>query len=79
MVNLDDVGKNDLEEAHQRLTTAVTQVFNNGGLPFVVGGGNDQSFANWLALRNTVCEETTTIGVVNIDAHLDVRPLVDGT
>jgi len=79
MVNLDDVEEDDLEEAQRQLTAAVIEVLSSGGLPFVVGGGNDQSFANWRALKSTVCDGTlTTIGVVNIDAHLDVRPLVEG-
>ena len=81
-IELEDVEEDDLEEANCRLTAAVSDIFSAGGLPFVVGGGNDQSFANWRALRHSLCDDNSstlqTIGVVNIDAHLDVRPPVDG-
>jgi imidazolonepropionase len=81
MINLEDIDEDDLEEAHYRLTKVVSEVLANGGLPFVVGGGNDQSFANWRALRNLLacCNDASQrIGVINIDAHLDVRSLIDG-
>jgi len=76
-VQLEDLSDEDaLEEAHCRLSAAVRDVFKAGGLPFVVGGGNDQSYANWRALRQF--REGSKIGIINIDAHLDVRPLIDG-
>jgi formiminoglutamase len=43
----------------------------------VIGGGNDQSYPNAAGLLDT-CAPGTALGVVNIDAHLDVRPLKDG-
>ena len=47
----DDDGDDDsLTEVHRRLTAAVKTVLQNGGLPIVIGGGNDQSVANWRAL-----------------------------
>lgn len=46
-------------------------------IPFIVGGGNDQSYPNAAALLDAVAEGYLKgpVGVVNIDAHLDVRPL----
>ncbi len=41
-----------------------------------MGGGNDQSFPNGHALLRD--EATRAFGVINIDAHLDVRPLKEG-
>ena len=96
-----------LVKAHDRLTETVQAVLEAGGVPFCIGGGNDQSYANWRALRqfldnnkkqkqqhqqqqqqqiepkddNSMAAATTTtttkIGVINIDAHLDVRPMDD--
>jgi len=65
-----------LEEAHQALTEKVEAVLKQGGIPFVVGGGNDQSWPNARALLNQ--SSGRKAGVINIDAHLDVRPLKDG-
>jgi formiminoglutamase len=44
-----------------------------GAVPFVVGGGNDQSYPNVCALLASQRAAHHPIGVINIDAHLDVR------
>lgn len=57
-----------------------------GSLPFCVGGGNDQSYCNASALLAWLNEGHGAapaagipgVGVVNVDAHLDVRPKVNG-
>ncbi|CAF1576511.1 unnamed protein product [Adineta ricciae] len=63
-----------LEEAHQQLEERVTHLIRNNKIPFVVGGGNDQSYPNASGLLNN----SKSIYVINIDAHLDVRPLKEG-
>ena len=65
-----------LEEAHSQLTQRVSTILGNGAIPFIVGGGNDQSYPNASALLHH--QAGHTVGVVNVDAHLDVRPLKDG-
>ena len=65
-----------LEEAHTHLTGKVAAVLQAGGIPFVIGGGNDQSYPNARALIET--RSGQQVGVINIDAHLDVRPLNSG-
>lgn len=66
----------DLEGATEKLADLIASVLKTGGIPFTVGGGNDQSFGSYLGYRKIF--PTNRIAVVNIDAHLDVRPLVDG-
>jgi arginase family enzyme len=66
-------------------------VLLEGVIPFVVGGSNDQSYPNASALLDHATDNVSflisfelTAGflpqvfVVNIDAHLDVRPLKEG-
>eukprot|EP00300_Choanocystis_sp_HF-7_P013289 c18235_g1_i2.p1 GENE.c18235_g1_i2~~c18235_g1_i2.p1 ORF type:complete len:306 (+),score=70.77 c18235_g1_i2:49-966(+) len=72
-----DVTGEGLEEGHANLTGTIAAILEKGGIPFVVGGGNDQSWPNALALLQQHAANAS-IGVVNIDAHLDVRPLIDG-
>ncbi|KAL6065220.1 Arginase [Balamuthia mandrillaris] len=73
-----DVGKGlELEEAHEALRKKVGQLVAAGKIPFVVGGGNDQSYPNAAGLLDGT-DGTCTIGVINIDAHFDVRPLKEG-
>lgn len=67
-----------LEEAHKSLSSKVEQILATGAVPFVVGGGNDQSIANAQGLLRYLNQTKTSVGVVNIDAHLDVRPLKEG-
>lgn len=38
-----------------------------------IGGSNDQSYCNVRALLENYCDKK--IGVINLDAHFDVRPL----
>lgn len=44
----------ELEDAHAKLTEKVSTILKNGGIPFVIGGGNDQSYPNGLGLLNHV-------------------------
>lgn len=64
------------EDAHKELTNTVEKILSRASIPFVIGGGNDQSYPNAKGLLNS--EFNKNVGVVNIDAHFDVRPLTDG-
>ena len=68
--------KETLEDTHLAITKTLQEVLKDGYLPIIVGGGNDQSFPNACALMQAF--DSGRVGVVNIDAHLDARPLVDG-
>ena len=63
-----------LEEAHGDLQRKVESVLCAGGVPFVVGGSNDQSLASGKALLSFAKSRQRVPAIVNIDAHLDVRP-----
>ncbi|ORZ36274.1 hypothetical protein BCR44DRAFT_64128 [Catenaria anguillulae PL171] len=63
-----------LEQAHEQLKDHVRQVITHGFVPFVIGGGNNQSYPNATGLLATL-PASTRVAVINIDAHLDVRPL----
>lgn len=69
--------KEELEVAHAELRKTVAGLLRKGQVPFVVGGGNDQSHPNGGALLDVLSEKKAAGRrpcVVNIDAHLDVRP-----
>lgn len=67
-----------LEEAHERLHARVVACLHRGLAPFVIGGSNDQSYPNARALLDICKASGRSVGVVNIDAHLDVRPQKQG-
>lgn len=85
-VGRDDGGDVELEDAHKALEAAVTFCLSCHKIPFVVGGGNDQSAPNGRGAlahlkkkQNSSASQTPTLlGVINIDAHLDVRPKING-
>ena len=76
-VQVDDEA--NLEKAHELLEECVYNALNRLGAAtvFVVGGGNDQSYPNAKGLLRHV-EKFDRVGVINLDAHLDVRDLKNG-
>lgn len=65
-----------LPKAHAEHRRRVGAALERGaGAVVSIGGSNDQSFANAAGLLD-VLGRTHRVGVINIDAHLDVRPLV---
>jgi formiminoglutamase len=67
-----------LEAAHCALEEAVALVLQAGKVPFVIGGGNDQSAPNGRGAYTFLdsVSHPSALGIINIDAHLDVRPLL---
>ncbi len=63
-----------LEEIHWRQEQIIKHALEREWLPIVFGGGHDIAFPNGVALGKSV----DALGVLNLDAHLDVRPLIEG-
>lgn len=63
-----------LEASQQALATVVGGVLQVGAVPVVLGGGHETAFGHFLGYVNA----RRKVGVINVDAHLDVRPCVDG-
>jgi formiminoglutamase len=60
-----------LEETHDTITAVVTQILKNGKRLIVLGGGNDISYADGVAMAEVFGPEWW-LGV-SVDSHLDVR------
>lgn len=65
----------DLEQAQYVLSEAVAKIIENGGFPVVLGGGHEVTYGHYKGLEKAV--QGQRIGIINLDAHLDCRPLVD--
>ncbi len=63
-----------LEEAQQALSQVVGEVLKAGAVPVVLGGGHETAYGHFLGYAAL----SSGVGVINIDAHLDVRPMVEG-
>ena len=72
----DVVVTDDIVETHGRISVAVDSLLTEGVLPIVIGGGHDISIGTVQALFGFRSKE---IGGINIDAHFDVREVIDNS
>jgi formiminoglutamase len=63
-----------LEETQQALGEVVAAVLRRGGIPVVLGGGHETAYGHYLGY----VAAGRPVGIINLDAHLDVRPGLDG-
>jgi len=64
----------DLKDAQYALAEAVERVLTAGFFPVVLGGGHDVAFGHYLGISRQL-PSSKRLGIVNFDAHLDLRPL----
>lgn len=73
-----DVGNIDtteltLKEVHLAEEEAVSEIVSRGGLPIVLGGGHDLTYPGVAGLAKGAGVKHGGMGLINVDAHLDVR------
>ncbi len=66
----------DSTETHKRVSDVVAAITRMGAVPVVIGGGHDISFAD---VRGLCMATKGAVGGLNIDAHFDVRRVIDGS
>lgn len=66
----------DLEDAQELLSSVVEKIALKGIIPLVLGGGHETSFGHYCGLEAAFTQKQ--IGILNIDAHFDLRPLSEG-
>ncbi len=65
--------------AHHRLAAdAIRETHAQTGTSVVIGGGHDHGFSHLLGISEALASDQKTLGCINIDAHLDLRPPIDG-
>lgn len=74
-VEKSDEPSNTFVEAQQRLTIKVyAHLFQYKYRTFVIGGGHETAFGHCRGLLKAL-PSTCSLGIINFDAHLDLRPL----
>lgn len=69
---------NELETAQEVLGESVYRLLKAGYFPVVIGGGHDMSYGHFLGVHRFL-EGKHTVGIINFDAHLDLRvPIKQG-
>ncbi|MFL5312595.1 MAG: formimidoylglutamase [Myxococcales bacterium] len=77
LVDLGDAGAElgDIDQVHSALEEAALAALSSGACVVLLGGGHDGAYASHSALLRAA---TGPVAAINVDAHLDVRPLRDG-
>jgi formiminoglutamase len=63
-----------LEDSQAALGSVVGQVLEAGAVPIILGGGHETAYGHYLGY----CNAGMRPSIVNLDAHLDVRPSIGG-
>ncbi|QQT27210.1 formimidoylglutamase [Sphingobacterium spiritivorum] len=67
----------NLERAQQQLSLVIRQVLELGCFAIVLGGGHEVTYAHFQGVSQSV-GKLKEIGIINFDAHFDLREPVDG-
>ncbi len=76
IVDLGDVPLGDLETMHEAARIITKELIDAGKIVIALGGGHDVTYPLVSGFRNAIPSEE--IGLINIDAHLDVREKKNG-
>jgi len=76
----------DLSSAQTDLSEAVRVLRSKGYFPIILGGGHELAFGHYTGIVNSLVVDGTntqllsdlSVGIVNFDAHLDLRPYENG-
>jgi formiminoglutamase len=63
-----------LEDTQEALGAVVGAILASGAVPIVLGGGHETAYGHYLGYVTA----RRPVGIINLDAHLDVRPCQDG-
>ncbi len=66
----------DMESSHDAITQITYDLLSSNHFPVLLGGGHDLAFAHGRGVLNYVREKNEKLGIINLDAHFDLRPLV---
>ncbi len=73
--NIDCTDKN-LEAAQKALGFVVEKILLAGCHPIVLGGGHETAWGHYQGIANT--DYSQDLGIINFDAHFDLRPMLNG-
>lgn len=66
-------------DSQQMLARSIIKIKQLGLFPIVLGGGHELAYGHWKGLQdyldaNSIVPSTRSLGIVNFDAHFDMRP-----
>lgn len=66
----------DMESSHETISKITYDLLATNHFPVLLGGGHDLAYAHGKGALKFVKEKGEKLGVINLDAHFDLRPLV---
>ena len=68
----------NLEDCQKALSVLTEQLLAQGSFPIVLGGGHDVAYGHFVGIHNALQQKgSSRIGIINFDAHFDLRPVED--
>jgi formiminoglutamase len=69
-----------LEKTHSITQHIVSELLKQRHFPILLGGGHDLAYAHLRGIDQYLSQihKKYTLGIINLDAHFDLRPLVNG-
>lgn len=68
----------DMESSHEVISKITHNLLSTNHFPVLLGGGHDLAYAHGRGALNFAREKGENLGIINLDAHFDLRPLVKG-
>lgn len=66
-----------MEECQDKYALIFTELIKNKIFPIGIGGGHDIAYATFKGIKDALGEVEKKIGIINFDAHFDLRPVVE--
>jgi formiminoglutamase len=68
----------DLEGSHEAISKITFDLLKSHHFPVLLGGGHDLAYAHGRGVQHFIAEKGEKLGIINLDAHFDLRPIADG-
>jgi formiminoglutamase len=68
----------DLEASHEAIFKITLELLQSHHFPILLGGGHDLAYAHGKGVIKYVSGKGEKLGIINLDAHFDLRPLNEG-
>ena len=72
------VEDDDIDAAQLLMRDTIYTCLQENHLPVILGGGHDAAYPHFLGIQKHIETTGQTFGIINFDAHFDLRPLIDG-
>ena len=65
-----------LEAAQETLARGIARILDGSAFPLILGGGHETAWGSYQGIRQAL-GSSAQIGIINIDAHFDLRTLIE--